>query len=234
MEPGGLKVVLQDVRGEGFIHAVFLNQGYQQGSGNRHHLGGGTEILDCISVGVARDGGPGGDDPDGGGATEFQRGLGTGYDHPGDRQGSPGRHCLEGDCRSCVAGDENLLHAEVFKVSRDLGCVVDDRAGAPGPVGDAGGVSDVDDILVGEVLLDGIDHREPSDAGVEYADGKGIHGRKGGGYLATLIRALRIRTGDPPRLRFWNPIRPLRGRSRRAGASLPLCLLITVSSLERS
>ena len=58
----------------------------------------------------------------------------------------------------------SMVTVNAVKVSRDLGRVVDDRAGTPRAVGHPGGIANIDKIFVGEVLLDGVDDGEAADA----------------------------------------------------------------------
>ena len=66
----------------------------------------------------------------------------------------------------------------ITEIGGDLGRVFDNRSRTTGAIGHPGSIANVNDILVGKVPLDCVDHREPADAGIEYADRKGVHGKK--------------------------------------------------------
>ena len=70
-----------------------------------------------------------------------------------------------------VAGDGQQLHAGVHELVHDAEGVGPDFGDGKGAVGAVGGVADIQDGFVGQLVDDRAGHREAADAGVEDADG---------------------------------------------------------------
>jgi len=76
---------------------------------------------------------------------------------------------FEGECRGGVAGNDQQFDILADEEGGDLHGVAGDRLRRLGPVGDPGGISQVDGVFLGEGLDDLLQDRKSSDTGVENA-----------------------------------------------------------------
>src|SRR5687768_871999 len=79
-----------------------------------------------------------------------------------------------------VAGDHDGLHALRQEPLEDLEAVAANGLGRFRPVGNPGGVAEIDRGLVREPLEDGAGDGEAADPGIEDADRRGVHRKRTG------------------------------------------------------
>ena len=156
-----------------------LRERDEERAGDVHHRAERVERADRPPVGVGGDGRLRGEDGD----RRFGRG-------PGDAAGRPERGAgprlddaedrdlprllddrVEGEGRGRVARDDESLHAAREEERDGAARVTADRLGRLRAVGQARGVSEVEEVLGGEPAGDGVEDGQSSDAGVEEADG---------------------------------------------------------------
>ena len=94
------------------------------------------------------------------------------------RHGQVGGQVGQRRRRGRVAGhDDDLDVVLLHQVPRQLAGEGAHLGLRPGAVGVAAGVAEVDEVLVGEQVEEGPGHGEPTEAGVEHAEGPGRHQR---------------------------------------------------------
>ena len=129
-----------------------------------------------VVVGHRLGGGAGADHADPAGARGGDRAPGRGQDHLDHGYVVPLPGVAQHGGRGGVARDDQRLDAAVDQVVEALEGVLADLRDRLGAVGLAGGVAEVDDRLVRQLVDHGPGHGEPTEAGVEDADGS-IGGR---------------------------------------------------------
>ena len=170
-----------------FVFAAFFDHGDQQRAGPGNHVHAGIEPADGGGIGVAGDGGLGGDQPNplshavapltGG----IHGGLGPGLQHADDGNVKFGDELIEGQGRRRVASDDQHLGRAGLQEAQALPGKPMHRGGALGAVGQAGSVAKIEDRLVRQRGAQGLDDGETAQAGVEDGDGgviwqEGHHG----------------------------------------------------------
>ena len=167
--------------------AAFLDDGDQQRRRPLKQADAFAAALDGAFVGFGSDGGFGGDDADEGVgpiARGVHRGLGAGFDDAAD--GQVGELGPEGGQRQRggrVAGDDHMFGVQRTKVLDDLSDEGGDGGGAFGAVGEAGGVAEINKVLVDQRLAQGLDNGEAAQSAVQNDDrGRNIHGDAIRGY----------------------------------------------------
>ena len=160
---------------------ALLGERHEQGAGHPADPGVGAPRRDARRVLAAADGPLGADDADVTGARRAQGRLDPGLDHAEDGhvERLPGElERVERPGRGGVAGDDERLDPAGVQVAGHAARVADDRLGAARAVGDAGGVAEVEQVLVRQGLRDGGEHGQPADAGVEDANGEFVAGHR--------------------------------------------------------
>ena len=147
----------------------------------------------------------GADDADAAVAGGGDRAAHRGQDHLDDGHVVALAGIAQARRRRRVAGDHQRLDAAVDQVVADGQRVRADLGNGERTVGAVGGVADVDDVLVGQLVDDRARDRQSADAGVEDPDGRRVRElmrqvrvRRAG--LASLAR-LAFRTGQQIRRR---------------------------------
>lgn len=154
------------------VEPAFFHQRHEQRRRLRAHERVGVLGVDGAGVGVAVDGGVGGDDADFVVARGIQCGLRAGGNHV--QYGHIAcflTDFLSGNGGDGVARDDQCLNI-VFQQEIDNlhGEGFDGGAGF-GAVGNAGGVAEVDDVFHRQAFHQGADVGQSADAGIENADG---------------------------------------------------------------
>jgi hypothetical protein len=97
--------------------------------------------------------------------------VGSGFDYAYDGDGEGGLDVFEGEGGGCVAGDDEEVGALLVEEAGAGDGVAGDGFVRLGAVGEAGGVSEVDVVGIGEEWKQCAEDGEAAEAGVEYADG---------------------------------------------------------------
>ena len=157
------------------VHIAGLHERHEEGAGPGRDLHAGNELAQDGLVAAGADGGRRADDADAA--------------VPGDESGLPGRSVHDtqiGDGELCglgggvdaghrAAGGHDALDI-LREQERDvLPGILQNSLRAAAAVGDAAGIAEVDDILVGEALAQLPHAGQAAKAAVEYADGTVIH-----------------------------------------------------------
>ena len=157
------------------VHITGLHEGDEEGTGTGGDLHAGDKLPQQGLIAAGTDGGRRADDADaavagdegglpGGGVHDAQigdgelRGLGGGVD-AGHR----------------AAGGHDALHILRQQEGDVLPGVLQNSLRAAAAVGDAAGIAEIDDVLVGKALAQLPHAGQPAKAAVEYADGTVIH-----------------------------------------------------------
>jgi hypothetical protein len=135
----------------------------EPGADARHqlHVGGGGE---SVVIGHRLGRGVGADDPDPARVAGGHRAPGGGVDHLDHRDVVPLAGVAQDRSAGGVAGDDECLDAPVDQVVEALEGVLPHLADRLGAVGLAGGVAEVEDRLVGQLVEHGTGHGEPTEA----------------------------------------------------------------------
>ena len=159
-----------DLLGHGMIGPAFFDEGDKKRAGflesaKAMGLAGG-------GVGVALNGGIGGDDENVAGLRRPVCGLGTGLDdaEDGDRDGF--FDVVEREGAGGVAGDDEVVGALFLnQETRALGGIAGDGAAGLGAIGKARGIADESVVCLGGESYEGAQDGEAAEAGIEDADG---------------------------------------------------------------
>ncbi len=168
----GLEVSAEHLVGDRILEEAFFDERHEQGAGGAVDFRGGFEFQDRFLVGSAGDGRAGADDADGFVFCGVHGGIGSGEDDADDGDLEDLLHARDAEGRGGVAGDNDHFRAAVEKHVSDLDAVAFDSFPAFSTVGNAGGVADVEDVLVGQEAAQAGGDGEASDAGVEDANGR--------------------------------------------------------------
>jgi hypothetical protein len=160
------------------VDPVFLDDRNEERGGFFQDHQAGALQGERVLVGVGADGAAGGDDADAFGGGVGERTFHAGLDHAEDRDAIDFAELVECVGGGGVAGDDDRLDVLGEEESDILLGEALDGFAAFRAVGDAGGVAEVDDGFPGQELLDGADHGEAADSGVEDAEGAWVHGGK--------------------------------------------------------
>ena len=137
--------------------------------------GGGKGVL----VGAGADGGGGPDDTDAAGAGGGDGAAHGRLDHFDDGDPVAGGVAFAGVAQHGggrrVARDGQQLHAGIHQLVHDAQGVGPDLGDGERSVGAVGGVADIEDGFVGQLVDDGPGHGESADAGIKDADGTRPH-----------------------------------------------------------
>ena len=146
-----VEIDFDDFGGDGVVGPAFFDEGDEQGAGLLN--GAEAEGLAGGEIGVALDGGVGGDDQDVAGFGGGAGGGGAGLDDAEDGNGDCVLNGVEGEGAGGVAGDDEELGALLADQElRALGGVAGDGAAGLGAVGEAGGVAEEGEAGLGHAV----------------------------------------------------------------------------------
>ena len=158
------EVVAGDLFGDRVIQPPLLGQGHQQGGRLAEHRDGRVQAVYGLVVGARLDGALGAEDAYLLGPGRLHGYPGAGLHHPHARHGHLLLQGIKGMSRRRVAGHQQVLDALIQQEAGDLERIADDRIARLCPVRDAGGVTQIDQVLPGQSRSQGPHHGQPTQA----------------------------------------------------------------------
>ena len=133
--------------------------------------------MDRSLVGTRSDGADRADHPDPVVAADPHRGPDARVDHADQRHVVFEAQHVEGGGGRRVAGDDDHLHVvPLDQGGRDLASEVPHLVERAGAIRIPAGISDVDEVFIGEEVDQGAGDGQPAESTVEHADGPIVHG----------------------------------------------------------
>jgi len=174
--PEVAQIFLGDEAGDLIMLETFLNDGHEEGTGPRKNLHIRIELSDRSFVGHALDRRPGADDPHSAALRVSDRLRGAGTDDADHRDGHSSLQYLKGEGGRGVAGNNEELDALREQEEGAFEGVFRHHPGRLVPVGNSRGITEIDDMFMGEKFFDLFEDGHASDPGIEHSDGEFLHG----------------------------------------------------------
>ena len=156
---------------------VRLDERHEPRAGDRNDLRAGIERANELDVSPARDRRLRREETDPAVPRGEDSGVRLGREDADDGNRELALKIGERGCGRRVAGRDDELHALLLEVAGDLGREAPDLVQRPRPVRQPRAVAEVDEVLVREGDQALVQDGEPAHAGVEHADGAGVHAR---------------------------------------------------------
>ena len=157
------------------IHIPGLHQRYEQRAGAGSDLHPGHQLPQQLFVAAGADGGGCANDADAAVAGDKGCFPGGGIHHAQIRHRQPGRLCSRVGAGHRAAGRHDALYIFRKQERNILTGVLQNGLRAAAAVGDAAGIAEIDDVLVGEALAQLPHAGQAAQTAVEHADGAIIH-----------------------------------------------------------
>ena len=149
-----------------------FHQRYKEGTCLSVHLCLGHDLPDVIRIGFAGDSGPGADHSDPSVFGSLYGCLCAGTDHSDHRDRTLCFNLGHRIGTGCIAGHGDGLYILFEQKADDLPRIADNGVFGFASVGNTGSISKIHDPLVGHLVHDLFDNRQPSNTGVKDSDGQ--------------------------------------------------------------
>ncbi len=174
-----VEVRVQRRAGGGVVQPILLDQRHQQWRGHRMDDQAGAALRERMLVRMGTDSAAGGDQPHALRLRLGQHRIHPGLDHADDGQAILRPEFRQRVSRGRIAGDDDRLHPMIEQEAHILIGELPDRLRAFRAIGQAGRISEINDIFRGQKLLCRPNNRQPPYTRIEKAQRRVAHAGKG-------------------------------------------------------